>query len=133
MCLSTSFYRNQLLSKRMSDLMPQTYAARPASTIGTLFRNEEWWRDQYYDIYHCGYDLRPRYHPHWEPSWRGSGKDFFAVEDGQPSIVSAIFSVLLMLTCYIIFSYGLQWMLHAAAMASPSCSRRFTPRKDHMS
>ena len=60
--------------------------------IGTLFRNEEWWRDQYYEIYNHGYELRPRYHPNWEPSWIGLGKDFFAVEDGQPSIVSALFS-----------------------------------------
>ena len=58
-------------------------------TIGTLFKNEEWWRDQYYDIHNRGYELRPRYHPNWQPSWIRLGEDFFTVEDGQPSIVSA--------------------------------------------
>ena len=58
-------------------------------TIGTLFKNEEWWRDQYYDIHNRGYELRPRYHPNWQPSWIRLGSDFFTVEDGQPSIVSA--------------------------------------------
>jgi hypothetical protein len=67
---------------------PQIHAGQTRRVIGTLFRNEEWWKDQYYDIYDRGYDLRPRYHPNWEPSWRRSGKNFFAVEDGQPTIVS---------------------------------------------
>ncbi|KAH9996930.1 kinase-like domain-containing protein [Russula vinacea] len=58
-------------------------------TIGTLFKNEEWWRDQYYDIHNRGYELRPRYHPNWQPSWIRLGKDFFTVEDGQPSISRA--------------------------------------------
>ena len=58
-------------------------------TIGTLFKNEEWWRDQYYDIHNRGYELRPRYHPNWQPSWIRLGEDLFTVEDGQPSIVSA--------------------------------------------
>jgi hypothetical protein len=77
---------------------PQIPAGQSRRTIGTLFRNEKWWRDRYYDIYNCGYALRPRYHPMWEPSWMVTGKDFFAVEDGQPSIVSTLFSVLLVLT-----------------------------------
>ena len=77
---------------------PQIHAGHPRRTIGTLFRNEEWWRDQYHDIYNCGYALRPRYHPMWEPSWIETGKDFFSVEDGQPSIVSTPLSALSMLT-----------------------------------
>lgn len=83
---------------------PQT-----SRTIGTLHRSEQWWRDQYYILRHYGYDLRPRYHPDWEPSWRGSGKDFFTVEDGQPSIVCAVLWVLSILIDHI--SYGLQWTL----------------------
>jgi hypothetical protein len=67
---------------------PQFHAGQTIRTIGTLFRNEEWWRDQYHDIYNRGYELRPRYHPNWEPSWIELRKDFFSVEDGQPSIVS---------------------------------------------
>src|SRR5258707_15510710 len=70
---------------------PQIPAGQSRRTIGTLFRNEEWWRDQYYV-------LRPRYHPMWEPSWIVAGRDFFAVENGQPSIVGTLFSSLLMLT-----------------------------------
>ena len=66
----------------------QIHARLPTGTIVTLFRNEEWWRDQYYDIYNSGFALRPRYHPTWEPSWVATGKDVFSVEDGQPSIVS---------------------------------------------
>jgi hypothetical protein len=71
---------------------PQIHAG-PSRTIGTLFRDEEWWRDQYHDIHDRGYKLRTRYHPSWQPSWIESGRDFFAVEDGQPSIVSALFSL----------------------------------------
>jgi len=67
---------------------PQFHVGQPSRTIGTLYRNEEWWRDQYYDIYNRGYALRPRYLPMWEPSWIETGKDFFSTEDGQPSIVS---------------------------------------------
>ena len=80
------------------NITPQILAGQLGRTIGTLFRNEEWWRDQYYDIYNCGYALRPRYHPMWEPSWLGTDKDFFSVEDGQPSIVSTSLVALSMLT-----------------------------------
>jgi hypothetical protein len=78
----------------MSYLTPLIHAlaGQTSRTLGTLYRNEEWWRDQYNAIYGRGYDLRPRYHPKWEPSWKQSGKDFFDVEDGQPTIVSALFS-----------------------------------------
>jgi hypothetical protein len=67
-------------------------AGQAGREIGMLFRNEEGWRDQYYVIYDRGYALRPRYRPNWVPSWKGLGKDFFAMEDGQPSIVSTLFS-----------------------------------------
>ena len=48
---------------------PQIHAGHPRRTIYTLFRCEEWWRGQYYDIYNRGYANRSRYHPMWEPSW----------------------------------------------------------------
>jgi hypothetical protein len=66
--------------------------------IGTLFDSESWWRDQYYEIENQGYTLRPRYHPDWEPSWKKSRKDFFTVEDGQPTLVSVVCPMLSMLT-----------------------------------
>ncbi|KAI9447457.1 hypothetical protein H4582DRAFT_2136910 [Lactarius indigo] len=57
---------------------------------GTLVKSEVWWRDHYYDFEERGYKLRPRYHPRWEPSWIESKKDFFSVEDGQPTITRAV-------------------------------------------
>ena len=106
------------------------YVVREDKEIGTLFRSEVWWRDHYEDIRRCGYQLRPRYHPGWVPSWRGSNKDFFSVEDGQPCLVSVIRLVLSALTDWI--RYGLQWMQHAYTMVSESCSRKFSPKKGPM-
>lgn len=60
---------------------------QPTRRAGTLVKTEEWWRDRYYDIERHGYQLRPRYHPLWVPSWIGSKKDFYKVEDGQANIV----------------------------------------------
>ncbi|KAH9045898.1 kinase-like domain-containing protein [Lactarius deliciosus] len=62
---------------------------RESRDIGTLFRSEVWWRDQYDDIKLCGYQLRPRYSPGWVPSWKHSNDDFFAREDGQPCLLRA--------------------------------------------
>ena len=67
----------------------------PRREIGDLFRTEMWWRDHYRDLEAHGYRLRPRYHPDWQPSWKRTGKDFFDVEDGQPTIVSSNGSILL--------------------------------------
>ena len=58
--------------------------------IGGLTRPEMWWRDRYYALESYGYKLRPRYHPNWVPSWKESGKEYYAVEDGQPSVVSIV-------------------------------------------
>ena len=58
--------------------------------FGALFDSEMWWRDQYQALETQGYILRPRYHPDWRPSWKRSGKDFFAAEDGQPTLVSVV-------------------------------------------
>ena len=54
---------------------------------GTLVQTEQWWGERYDEIAEHGYKLRPRYHPKWQPSWLKSGKDFYTVEDGQPTIV----------------------------------------------
>ena len=104
---------------------------REGREIGTLSRSEVWWQDHYDDIKHCGYQLRPRYRPGWVPSWRGSNKDFFFVEDGQPYLVSAIRLVLSVLIDQI--SHGPQWMPHAYTMANESCSKRFFLKKGRMS
>ena len=60
----------------------------PGLTNDDLFGSEQWWKDQYEDICDSGFQLRPRYHPNWVPSWKASGKFFLDVEDGQPTIVS---------------------------------------------
>jgi hypothetical protein len=62
----------------------------PNRLAGTLVMTERWWRDRYDEIASRGYELRPRYHPRWEPSWLKSGKDFYTVEDGQPTIVCLV-------------------------------------------
>ena len=72
----------------------QTHAGQPSWMIGTPFTNEEWWRDHYYDIYDCGYELHRRYHPDWEPSWRGSGQKNFVGDERHANMVSLAFSVL---------------------------------------
>ncbi|KAF8494172.1 hypothetical protein F5888DRAFT_1719176 [Russula emetica] len=61
----------------------------PNRQVGTLVTTEQWWRDRYNEIAEHGYQLRPRYHPNWQPSWLESGKDFYTVEDGQPTIMRA--------------------------------------------
>jgi hypothetical protein len=60
---------------------------------GALFDSELLWRDRYQVLENRGYRLRPRYRPDWVPSWKQSGKDFFTVEDGQPTLVSFFLSI----------------------------------------
>ena len=59
-------------------------------SAGVLVMTERWWRDRYTEIEKQGYRLRPRYHPHWEPSWVKTGKDFHTAEDGQATIVRVV-------------------------------------------
>ncbi len=66
----------------------------PNREAGTLVMTEQWWRDRYAEIASHGYELRPRYHPQWQPSWLKSGKDFYVVEDGQPTIVRVVLFIL---------------------------------------
>ena len=94
---------------------------RPAGRLARYSETKSGGEDQYHDIYNCGYELRPRYHPNWEPSWIGLRKDFFSVEDGQPSIVSSHFSRVIIAHRSHYVSHALQWMLHADAMVSRSC------------
>jgi len=57
--------------------------------VGSLYNSEVWWRDRYHDIEARGYELRSRYHPNWQPSWKELGQDFFNAEDGQATISRA--------------------------------------------
>ena len=63
------------------------HSERPRRILGDLLMTERSWRDRYDEIAEHGYELRPRYRPNWQPSWLKSGKDFYTVEDGQPTIV----------------------------------------------
>ena len=54
----------------------------------------KWWRDGYQAREGREYSLRPRYRPDWAPSWKQLDKDFFTVEDGQPTLVSIVCQML---------------------------------------
>jgi hypothetical protein len=71
-------------------------AIAPNRQVGTLVTTEQWWRYRYNEIAEHGYELRPRYHPNWQPSWLKSGKDFYTVEDGQPTIVRVAMIIFLL-------------------------------------
>jgi hypothetical protein len=66
----------------------------PIRKAGTFLITERWWRDRYDEIASRGYDLRPRYHHHWQPPWLKSGKKFSAVDDGQRTVVRASLHIL---------------------------------------
>lgn len=52
-----------------------------ANDDSKLLLDEIWWRYRYSLLESHGYRLRPRFHPHWKPSWHTSGKSQFASED----------------------------------------------------
>ena len=76
-------------------------ATSPKRQIGSLVATEQWWRDRYNEIAEQGYHLRPRFHPNWQPSWLKSGKDFYAVEDGQPTIVRVAVMIFFLSLAYV--------------------------------
>ena len=52
------------------------------SVIGaTLTTTEREWRDRQPLLERAGYMLRPRYHPEWFPSWKGTNLDPTYCED----------------------------------------------------
>jgi hypothetical protein len=53
---------------------------------------EVFWRDHQTWLEECGYMLRPRYRPGWQPSWISNKKDtYFLCEDGQiPTLISTM-------------------------------------------
>ncbi|KAH9926080.1 kinase-like domain-containing protein [Amylocystis lapponica] len=46
-----------------------------------LLITETFWRDRHHFLVCHGYDLRPRYHPDWSPSWLGTNKEPAFCED----------------------------------------------------
>lgn len=75
------------MSSRRTAVNANAHNDPPNRQAGSLVMTEQWWRDRYGQLAEHGYELRPRYHPRWQPSWLKSGKDFYTVEDGQPTIV----------------------------------------------
>lgn len=57
--------------------------------LGGLLRGEEFWRDRYHWFKEQGYILRPRYHPEWVPSWKGTNDVPLKYEDGMSTMVCA--------------------------------------------
>lgn len=47
-----------------------------------LYSDELYWRDRYFAFKDRGYLLRPRYHPEWVASWKGTNKNWLECEDG---------------------------------------------------
>jgi hypothetical protein len=85
--------------------------------LGALDMTEQWWRDRYVEIARLGYALRPRYQPNWQPSWHKSGKDFYAVEDGQPTKVR-VAAITFLSSVYVGDSRWKQW-------TRPACETTF--------
>ncbi|KAJ6508060.1 hypothetical protein DFH09DRAFT_862583, partial [Mycena vulgaris] len=54
---------------------------------GWITPGEEWWCEHEPWLKECGYLLRPRFLPTWNPSWLGKNKFFDDCEDGQGSMV----------------------------------------------
>jgi hypothetical protein len=92
----------------------------PRRIIGSLFMPEHWWRDRYDEIAELGYELRPRYKPNWQPSWLKSGKDFFKVEDGQPTLVR-VAKIILLFLAHVGDSCVRQWTRPACEITFKSC------------
>lgn len=56
---------------------------RPVTTEpGAIGAHETWWVERQEALERAGYMLRPRYRPHWKPSWTGTDKFHFRCEDG---------------------------------------------------
>lgn len=52
-----------------------------------LYSVEIYWRDHYFWFKEHGYLLRPRYHPEWVASWKGSKQNRLDFEDAQVGTV----------------------------------------------
>ncbi|KAH8119827.1 kinase-like domain-containing protein [Phellopilus nigrolimitatus] len=58
-----------------------------------LLSSERWWRDHYEFLLSRGYQLRPRYHPGWKPSWLETDIIPFACEDSHRRITQVVMDV----------------------------------------
>ena len=67
----------------------ERHAKDTAEGFYDLFEAEVYWKDRYHFLNHHGYELRPRYHPNWKPSWIGTNIDPMFCEDSISIIVCA--------------------------------------------
>ncbi|GBE87973.1 hypothetical protein SCP_1201990 [Sparassis crispa] len=59
----------------------QFYAEKTRDGHYALLESETFWRDRCIFLQQHGYQLRPRYHPNWSPSWLGTTFDPTFCED----------------------------------------------------
>jgi hypothetical protein len=64
---------------------------------GSIGDHETWWVERQEALERAGYMLRPRYRPHWKPSWTGTNKYHLRCEDGLSQTVSI--EIVLSTTC----------------------------------
>jgi hypothetical protein len=69
----------------MVHLTPAHFGLEPID-LRKLTPEEEFWRDHQRWLQDCGYMLRPRYMPDWQPSWPANVHGM-GYEDAQPLIV----------------------------------------------
>jgi hypothetical protein len=104
----------------LSRIAVNAYSEPLNGQVAALDMTEWWWREHCEEITEHGYKLRPRYQPNWQPSWLKSGKDFYTVEDGQPTIVR-VTTITLLSSTYVGDSRGQQW-------TRPACEITFKSR-----
>ncbi|KAA1476520.1 hypothetical protein DENSPDRAFT_843513 [Dentipellis sp. KUC8613] len=72
----------------------EVYKTATDKGVFDLITAERWWRDRRDYLVSCGYDLRPRYHPGWVPSWKGTLRDPTFCEDCislvDPHVIDAL-------------------------------------------
>lgn len=66
------------------------YLNDPNRVPGDISKLETWWVERQEALEAAGYMLRSRYRPGWKPSWVGTDKDYWDVEDGQSRPVSLL-------------------------------------------
>ncbi|KAI0048894.1 hypothetical protein FA95DRAFT_1653412 [Auriscalpium vulgare] len=54
---------------------------------GRLIRSERWWTKRQKLLEDAGYMLRPRFRQGWTPSWKGTNKLYFTLEDGLRNLL----------------------------------------------
>jgi hypothetical protein len=70
--------------------MAETVSTNLPTTEGGLDKIEiRYWRNNYEWLRDRGYQLRPRYSPDWIPSWMGTTKYHWNLEDGVDLVVSS--------------------------------------------